>query len=88
MLDEIYRAVLAALDNKTMQQRLDEQGFTPRGDPPQKFLEDTKAEAKIWAETISRGKLAIADSRCAERRTKTSDVCGRTAEDSQYRVVR
>jgi hypothetical protein len=73
---------------RQMLAQLDEQGFTPRGDPPQKFLEDTKAEAKIWAETISRGKLAIADSRCAERRTKTSDVCGRTAEDSQYRVVR
>jgi tripartite-type tricarboxylate transporter receptor subunit TctC len=59
VLDKIYRAVLAALADKTIQQRLDEQGFTPRGDPPQKFLEDTKAEAKIWAETISRGKLAI-----------------------------
>jgi tripartite-type tricarboxylate transporter receptor subunit TctC len=58
VLDKIYRAVLAALADKTMQQRLDEQGFAPRGDAPQKFLEDTKTEAKIWAETIRRGKLA------------------------------
>jgi tripartite-type tricarboxylate transporter receptor subunit TctC len=59
VLDKIYRAVLAALADKTMQQRLYEQGFTPGGDAPERFLEDTKAEAKIWAETISRGNLAI-----------------------------
>jgi tripartite-type tricarboxylate transporter receptor subunit TctC len=59
VLDKIYRAVLAALADNTMQQRLDEQGFAPRGDAPQKFLEDTKAEAKIWDETIRRGKLAL-----------------------------
>jgi len=59
VLDKIYRAVLTALADKTVQQRLDVQGFVPRGDAPQKFLEDMKAEAKIWAETISRGKLAI-----------------------------
>jgi len=59
VLDKIFRAVLAALADKTMQQRLDDQGFVPRGDARQKFLEDTKAEANIWAETISRGELAI-----------------------------
>jgi tripartite-type tricarboxylate transporter receptor subunit TctC len=59
VLDKIYRAVLTALADKTVQQRLDEQGFTPGGDMPQKFLEDTKTEANIWAQTISRGKLAI-----------------------------
>jgi tripartite-type tricarboxylate transporter receptor subunit TctC len=59
VLDKISRAVLAALADNTMQQRLDEQGFAPRGDAPQKFLEDTKAEAKIWDETIRRGKLAL-----------------------------
>ena len=34
-------------------------GFVPGGETPQKFLDEAKAEAKIWAETISRGKLAI-----------------------------
>jgi tripartite-type tricarboxylate transporter receptor subunit TctC len=59
VLDRIYRAMTAALADKTLQQRLDELGFTPGGDMPERFLEDTKAEAKVWAETISRGKLAI-----------------------------
>jgi len=59
VLDKIYRAVLAALADKSVQQRLDEQGFSAGGDTPQKFLMDTKAEAKIWEETIRRGNLAI-----------------------------
>jgi tripartite-type tricarboxylate transporter receptor subunit TctC len=58
-LDKIYGAVLTALANKVIEQRLEEQGFTPAGHTPQKFLEDTRAEAKIWAETIRRGNLAI-----------------------------
>jgi tripartite-type tricarboxylate transporter receptor subunit TctC len=59
VLDRIYRTMIAALADKTFRQRLDELGFTPGGDMPERFLEDTKAEAKIWAETISRGKFAI-----------------------------
>jgi tripartite-type tricarboxylate transporter receptor subunit TctC len=59
VLDKIYGAVLAALGNKVVELRLDEQGFTPGGHTPQKFLEDTWAEAKIWEETISRGNLAV-----------------------------
>jgi tripartite-type tricarboxylate transporter receptor subunit TctC len=58
-LDKIYRALLAALADKEAQQRLGELGFTASGEPPQRFLEDTKAEAKVWAETINRGNLAI-----------------------------
>jgi tripartite-type tricarboxylate transporter receptor subunit TctC len=59
VLEKIYRAVLAALADHQVQQRLEKLGFTAGGDQPQRFLEDTKAEAKIWAETISRGELAV-----------------------------
>jgi tripartite-type tricarboxylate transporter receptor subunit TctC len=59
VLDKIYRALVAALADPTMAQRLTELGFVPGGEPPRKFLDDAKAEAKVWAETISRGKLAI-----------------------------
>jgi tripartite-type tricarboxylate transporter receptor subunit TctC len=59
VLDRIFRAMTAALADTALRQRLDELGFTPGGDMPERFLEDTKAEAKVWAETISRGKLAI-----------------------------
>jgi tripartite-type tricarboxylate transporter receptor subunit TctC len=34
-------------------------GSRPAEEPPQKFLEDTKAEAQVWSETVSRGKLAV-----------------------------
>jgi tripartite-type tricarboxylate transporter receptor subunit TctC len=59
VLDKIYRATTTALADTMVQARLDELGFVPGGDARPKFLEDTKAEAKVWAETISRGKLAI-----------------------------
>jgi tripartite-type tricarboxylate transporter receptor subunit TctC len=59
VLDKIYRAMTVALADTTMRARLDELGFLPGGDAPAKFIDDTKAEAKVWAETISRGKLAV-----------------------------
>lgn len=58
-LEKLHRAITTALADTSVQKRLDELGFVPNGDAPDKFLEDAKAEAKIWAETISRGKLAI-----------------------------
>ena len=59
VLDKIYKAVQTALTDPAVVKRLDELGFVPGGEAPQKFLADAKAEAKIWAETISRGKLAV-----------------------------
>ena len=59
VLDKIYRAIVAALSDAGMRQKLDELGFVPGGQTPQKFLEESRAEAKVWAETINRGKLAI-----------------------------
>jgi len=59
VLDKIYRAITTALADAMVLRRLDELGFAPGGEAPARFLEDTKAEAKIWQETISRGKLAI-----------------------------
>ncbi|WP_198164594.1 Bug family tripartite tricarboxylate transporter substrate binding protein [Rhodoplanes sp. Z2-YC6860] len=59
VIDRIHRAALAALADPTIRQRLDDLAFVPAGDAPQKFLDDCKAEAKVWGETISRGKLAI-----------------------------
>ncbi|MBX9826623.1 MAG: tripartite tricarboxylate transporter substrate binding protein [Xanthobacteraceae bacterium] len=59
VLDKIYQAVRAALADPAVAQRLNDLGFLPGGETPQKFLDEAKAEAKIWAETIGRGKLAI-----------------------------
>jgi tripartite-type tricarboxylate transporter receptor subunit TctC len=59
VLDKIYRAMAVALADPAMRKRLDELGFLPGEGPPAEFLEDTKAEAKVWAETVSRGKLAV-----------------------------
>jgi tripartite-type tricarboxylate transporter receptor subunit TctC len=58
-LDRIYRAVTAAVTDPSMAKRLDELGYVPGGEPPEKFAGEVKAEAKLWAETISRGKLAV-----------------------------
>ena len=57
--DKLYRAVLAALADKTVQQRLDELGFEPGGEPPDKVAADIRAETEIWAQTIRRGQLAV-----------------------------
>jgi tripartite-type tricarboxylate transporter receptor subunit TctC len=59
IVDKLRRAAVAALADPAIRQRLDDLGFVPSGDAPQKFLDDCKAEAQAWAETISRGKLAI-----------------------------
>jgi tripartite-type tricarboxylate transporter receptor subunit TctC len=59
VLDRLYRAFAAAVADATVRSRLDELGFIPGGGAPASFLADTRAEAKIWAETISRGKLAV-----------------------------
>jgi len=59
VIDKIYRAVTTALSEPAIRQRLEELGFVPNGKPPQTFLQESKAEAQVWAETISRGKLAI-----------------------------
>ena len=59
VVDKVYKAVAAALAEPAMVRRLDELGFVPVGDAPPKFAEDAKTEAKLWAETISRGRLAI-----------------------------
>ena len=59
VLDKIFRAVTAALADAAVRKRLDELGFIPVGNTPAQFSEEAKAEAKVWAETIARGKLAI-----------------------------
>jgi tripartite-type tricarboxylate transporter receptor subunit TctC len=59
ILDKIFRAVTAALVDPAVSKRLDQLGFIPVGNTPGQFSEQAKAEAKVWAETIARGKLAI-----------------------------
>jgi tripartite-type tricarboxylate transporter receptor subunit TctC len=58
-LDKIYQAISAALADKDVQRRLEELGFTASGEPPEQFLQDAKAEAQVWEETIGRGQLAV-----------------------------
>jgi ribonuclease Z len=57
--DRIYRAVVAALADPGIAKRLDELGYVPRGEPSRTFRDEVDAEAKVWSETISRGKLAV-----------------------------
>ena len=57
--DRIYRAVVAALADPGIAKRLEELGYVPRGEPSRKFRDEVDAEAKVWSETISRGKLAV-----------------------------
>jgi tripartite-type tricarboxylate transporter receptor subunit TctC len=59
VVDKIHSALTAALADAAIRQRLDELGFVPGGEAPQKFLDESKAEAQVWAETVSRGKLVI-----------------------------
>lgn len=59
VLDRIYRAFKTALAEPALAKRLDELGYVAGGGPPRQFLDTVKAEAKIWAETISRGNLAV-----------------------------
>jgi tripartite-type tricarboxylate transporter receptor subunit TctC len=59
VLDRIHRAVVAALAEKVVLDRLDAMGFLPGGNSSQQFREDTQAEAKVWQDTIIRGKLEI-----------------------------
>jgi tripartite-type tricarboxylate transporter receptor subunit TctC len=57
--DKIYRAMAAALADPGIAKRLDELGYVPRGTPSRTFRDEVDSEAKIWSETISRGKLAV-----------------------------
>jgi len=59
IVDKLHRALTVALADAAIRQRLDELGFVPSGEAPQEFLEESKAEAQVWAETVSRGKLVI-----------------------------
>ena len=59
VVDRIRRAVVSALAEKTVRERLDLLGFLPGGNTSQKFLDESRVEAKGWEETIARGKLVI-----------------------------
>jgi tripartite-type tricarboxylate transporter receptor subunit TctC len=59
VVDRLHRAIAEALADSTVRSRLDELGFVPAGNAPARFLEEARAEAKVWAETISRGKLVV-----------------------------
>jgi tripartite-type tricarboxylate transporter receptor subunit TctC len=59
VLDKIRRAMVAALSDAETRERLNKLGFVPGGNTPQEFVDESRAEAKVWAETISRGKLAV-----------------------------
>jgi tripartite-type tricarboxylate transporter receptor subunit TctC len=59
VLTKIYDAVGAALADPSVRQKLGEMGFVPGGEPSRAFVGEAAAEAKVWAETIQRGKLAI-----------------------------
>jgi tripartite-type tricarboxylate transporter receptor subunit TctC len=58
-IDKIFHAVTTALADSAVRQRLDQLGFIPVGNTPNQFSEEAKTEAKVWAGTIIRGKLAI-----------------------------
>ena len=59
MIDTIYAAVMAALDDAAVIKKLDDLGFLPGGETPAQFAQNAKAEAALWEETIAKGRLAV-----------------------------
>lgn len=57
--DQLHAAVVTALKDPAILQRLETLGFVAVGDTPAAFLKSAKAEAAIWKQTIERGKLAV-----------------------------
>ena len=47
------------LQDEAVARKLEEMGFLPGGEMPAQFAKDAKAEAEIWRETVTRGKLAV-----------------------------
>ncbi len=59
VIDRIYRAFSAALNDAGVRQKLDKLGFVPVGNTPAEFAKEAKAEADIWAQTVKQGNLAV-----------------------------
>jgi tripartite-type tricarboxylate transporter receptor subunit TctC len=59
VIDAIYAAVMAALDDAAVIRKLDDLGFLPGGETPAQFAQNAKVEAAIWEETVAKGKLAV-----------------------------
>lgn len=59
VIDTIYAAVLEAIRDKAVIERLQRLGFEPGGETPTQFAEYAKAEAEIWSAIIKRGHLAL-----------------------------
>lgn len=59
VIDLIHAAVTAALANAAVLKKFDELGFFPGTETPAQFAQSSKAEAALWEETITKGKLAL-----------------------------
>jgi tripartite-type tricarboxylate transporter receptor subunit TctC len=59
VIGEIHQAFAATLAEPVMAEKLTTLGFLPSGQGPEPFLSDAKIEARVWQETVARGKLAV-----------------------------
>ncbi|MFZ2065732.1 MAG: tripartite tricarboxylate transporter substrate-binding protein [Xanthobacteraceae bacterium] len=59
VINQVYLAAKAALADPKARGLLEKAGYLIVGDTPQEFARDAKSEAKTWAQTVERGKLAV-----------------------------
>ena len=59
VIDTLYAAVSAALQDPAVRKKLDDMAFLPGGEAPAKTAEAMKAEAETWEATVAKGKLAV-----------------------------
>lgn len=57
--EQLHAAVVTALKDPAILQKLETLGFVAVGDTPAAFLKNAQEEAAIWKQTIERGKLAV-----------------------------
>lgn len=59
VIDTLYAAISAALQDPAVRKKLDDLAFLPGGETPAQTAEAMKAEAATWEATIAKGKLAV-----------------------------
>jgi tripartite-type tricarboxylate transporter receptor subunit TctC len=60
VINRLHKTIAAALADKKVQERLEQMGFVPGGQPPQVVASRIGQEAKTWADVIRASKLTIA----------------------------
>lgn len=61
VIDAIYAAAQAALQDKAVLKRFDELGFLPGGETPEQFSRNSQSEAAMWKDIVAKGGFAVKD---------------------------